>query len=48
MNVLICLLELSNDVKYYISEYNYIKNLGKNVCKNNFISFDYCYILNRD
>lgn len=44
MNVLICLLELID----YISEYNYVKNLGENVCKNDFISFDYCYILNID
>lgn len=48
MNVPTCSSESSNDAKYYISEHNYTKNLGKNVCKNNSISLDHCYILNRD
>lgn len=47
MNVPTCSSESSNDAKYYISEHNYTKNLGKNVCKNNSISLDHCYILNK-
>lgn len=48
MNVPTCSSESSNDAKYYISEHNYTKIFGKNVCKNNSISLDHCYILNRD
>lgn len=43
-----CSSESSNYAKYYISEHNYTKDLGENVCTNDSISLDHCYISNTD